>query len=183
MVGIQKARLKTGKELKEMHRAGEIHLGGGDTGETVIISMPWGNKRPFDYKKDSSIHKRFESGDLGEEFLIVDHPNVITRQEYGCIKRLFDMEGKETMTLTGVPYWKVSTFYHEKDTVLYPIEGEVSKILICTKGHTSLNDAKGWFPAPMGFWRYPTSAEMQDINRTLTIALYKAVETLAPEDT
>ena len=91
--------MKTGRELKKMHQAGKIYLGGGDTGEYTVIRWPIGGGKlspwtgePID--NSSFSQKGFNSEDMGEEFLIIDHPNVMSLAEYNWCKLLFQETNK-----------------------------------------------------------------------------------------
>jgi len=61
--------------------------------ETVHYFVDMFTKEVMERNEDTNknfIVKGFHVLDHGEEFLVVDHPNPISRQEYEAVKDLFD---------------------------------------------------------------------------------------------
>ena len=81
----KKVKMKTYEALKKLFRAKEIrcrHVS--DDGEYMSVAIPYEDTGGY-----QSV-KGFWTSDLGEEFLVVDHPNVITKDEYERWKILFE---------------------------------------------------------------------------------------------
>ena len=86
--------LKTIEEFKNMVREGEINQHQtSEDGEMSSFSCPWGTG-----EDPPEVHKGFHCLDHGEEFLVVDHPHPISKQQYEMIKIFFKEkeEGKTT---------------------------------------------------------------------------------------
>jgi hypothetical protein len=84
---MKKVKLKSGKDLKK-----HIDLTS-DSGEMIRLRV----------KKSEgvSIYRNFHSGDFGKEYLVVDHPNPISKDEYELIKELFE-DKKDKSSYNGV---------------------------------------------------------------------------------
>lgn len=85
--GYMKVILKSTKTLKKFAR----YLGG-DMSETIHYFIDMFTKEPLESTEEpdkSFMAKGFHATDHGEEFLVVDHPNPISRDEYERIKALF----------------------------------------------------------------------------------------------
>ena len=76
-----KVRMKSMAELKKKVRAGEIELVHvSDSGEWMSYGV---GKQPMTVKG-------FWWEDHEQEFLVVDHPNIISKDEYERLKPLFE---------------------------------------------------------------------------------------------
>jgi len=88
-LNAKKVKLKTASALKRFAR----YLGG-DMSESVTYFVEMSTNRPMDRTEDPdvSFHARsFHVLEHGEEFMVVDHPNPISRQEYETFKDLFEI--------------------------------------------------------------------------------------------
>lgn len=98
---MKKVKLKTKKQLKKFAK-----YMGGETSETLyyIIDLKSGKPVESEPKEDGAyVAKAFNAVNHGEEFLVVDHPNPISRQEYDLIKELFEEQEKsEDVSYNGV---------------------------------------------------------------------------------
>lgn len=94
------------KELNELREFGR-HLGG-DFSETLgyYIRMSDGSLIPndADLNEEGGFHcfpKHIL--DNGQEYLVIDHPNIITKREYDTAKALYDeVDEEENRSMKGV---------------------------------------------------------------------------------
>lgn len=95
---LQKVKLKTISELKKFAR----HLGG-DMSETLHYFIKFDGKPIKNTEEpNTSFHAvGFHVLDHGEEFLVVDHPNPISKQQYDAYRELFKEED-ENRSMKGV---------------------------------------------------------------------------------
>jgi hypothetical protein len=78
---VKKVKLKTYKELKEMARKGKIEiLHVSDSGEVMHFGTIGNPSHVLTVWADN----------LGEEYLIIDHPNTISKDSYEDRKIFFD---------------------------------------------------------------------------------------------
>lgn len=88
IIDTKKVRLKSLNSLRRFAR-----FLGGDMSETVHYFVDMFTKEVLERDEDTDkniIVKGFHVLDHGKEFLVVDHPNPISREEYEAIKDLFD---------------------------------------------------------------------------------------------
>ncbi len=86
MKKVVPVKMKSGKAITAMVRSGEIrHAGGCDSGE--FSRYMWGDENTGPIH---SVGLWFD--DPGSEYLIVDHPNPISRCEYENMKSFFEEE-------------------------------------------------------------------------------------------
>lgn len=95
-----KVKLKSLKKLKKF-----AMNNGGDMCETLkYVIKPNGElvENMTDLNKLGSFHTVFKHVlENGEEFLVVDHPNIITKREYEMSKVLYETESEE-ISMKGV---------------------------------------------------------------------------------
>jgi len=99
-LNARKVKLKTANALKRFAR----YLGG-DMSESVTYFIEMGTNRPMENNESpqNSFHaKSFHALEHGEEFLVVDHPNPISKQEYETFKDLFEIVEEERRSHKGV---------------------------------------------------------------------------------
>lgn len=96
---LKKVKLKAVNELRKFAR----YLGG-DMSEDVhyFIRMSSGDLIENEKEPTGSFHAiGFHVLDHGEEFLVVDHPNPISKQQYDTYRALFE-EQDENRSMKGV---------------------------------------------------------------------------------
>lgn len=80
-----KVTLKTHEEIKALIKAREIEL---------MHSSDSGEWTSYGVGKQPTTVKTFWWEDHGQEYLVVDHPNPISRDEYDRLKILFKEDKK-----------------------------------------------------------------------------------------
>ena len=100
LLNAKKVKLKTANMLKRFAR----YLGG-DMSESVTYFVEMGTNRPMENTEDPQVDfhaHTFHVLDHGEEFLVVDHPNPISKQQYELMKNLFDTVDEGRGSYKGV---------------------------------------------------------------------------------
>lgn len=100
LLNVKKVKLKATHKLKRFAR-----FLGGDMSETVHYFIDMVTGEPMESNKEpnkSFMAKGFHVCDHEEEFLVVDHPNPISRDEYNKIKELFEELPEERESRKGV---------------------------------------------------------------------------------
>lgn len=96
---LKKVKMKTRGELRLSIRRDDkfAHM------STVLIS-PQGELLQRNEEAEDYTSVFIDYDEFGEEFLVVDHPNVISKAEYEFKKSLFDdvLEEKEEYSFKGV---------------------------------------------------------------------------------
>ena len=95
---LKKVRMKTISQLKRFAR----HLGGDMSEDIYYFAKSTGNlieNIDDGYKNFNAVG--FHALDHGTEFLVVDHPNPISKQQYEAFRELFTEED-ENRSMKGV---------------------------------------------------------------------------------